>query len=773
MQPHIGVELIESFRDGKYDEAEGILGSHPELFENLEYLMDYLLIVESHLGTEASDVTKHFISILNLVPLGLAVDMLSKLCSTEYSTYSFETTAEFIFEKFPLIEKDEKLMEIFIYSLPYELEKRITSSFTNRKAFADILAESVMILKIYNSSTQLKFYKFPKMMRSIVGKPLFSNNVDADEFFSVASRRIAFHPVLVYYKNAKFIPWIHSTSHLLEHVIDSLVLYLQDFAEDREDAHYPSILATMAVIAHNMSRSFSVQKIHCIDLLVFNVIPYIQDFTLEDNRVRILGSIDSILLMISDVSRVLILKHLAERVVQVNKKIEGDSLILAWIIDHFKRNLSVECFREELATFWTYFEKLMYEDVEGASSYYTAVFTLAASQALLKLDKAMMANVKRRILEPLQDQISDYVRLQDVKQRCAPNIVDNMAISDAEHIDLVTRSYHLKNIFCNVIDYVRSISYTGETVVQISRAKYTDDASTGKNCCIMMQRAVATGTKSVSRAAAVAAGVFGGTGAALIYALENSVNASSDCVHPYNLPWAHSGAFSSFDIASVRRGYEVYKQVCAACHSLKFIHYRHFVDTIMTEEEAKAEAADALVNDVNDKGQAIQRPGILTDKLPDPYPNKKAAAAANNGAAPPDLSLMALARHGGDDYVFSLLTGYLDAPAGIKVDDGKAYNPYFAGGIISMPQQLFDEGIEYKDGTPATQSQQAKDVSTFMHWCAEPFHDTRKKWALKILAITPVVALILLYGKRNIWTYTKNQKFLYKTVKGREPPKST
>ncbi|RCN28796.1 cytochrome c1 domain protein [Ancylostoma caninum] len=116
----------------------------------------------------------------------------------------------------------------------------------------------------------------------------------------------------------------------------------------------------------------------------------------------------------------------------------------------------------------------------------------------------------------------------------------------------------------------------------------------------------------------------------------------------------------------------------------------------MTEEEAKAEAADAVIKDIDDKGNPIERPGILTDRLPDPYPNKKAAAAANNGAAPPDLSLMALARHGGDDYVFALLTGYFDPPAGIKVDDGKAYNPYFPGGVISMPQQLFDEGIEYK-----------------------------------------------------------------------------
>ncbi|KAF8365572.1 cyc-1 [Pristionchus pacificus] len=283
-----------------------------------------------------------------------------------------------------------------------------------------------------------------------------------------------------------------------------------------------------------------------------------------------------------------------------------------------------------------------------------------------------------------------------------------------------------------------------------------------------MQRAVAAGTKKFAIGVGIAAAAGAG---GLVYALEKSVYASDHVVHPYHLPWSHSGKFSSFDIASVRRGYEVYKQVCAACHSMKFIHYRHFVDTIMTEEEAKAEAAEATINALDDRGQTIQRPGILTDALPNPYANKKAAAAANNGAAPPDLSLMSLARHGGDDYIFALLTGYFDAPAGVKVDEGKAYNPYFPGGVISMPQQLFDEGIEYKDGTPATQSQQAKDVSAFMHWCAEPFHDTRKKWALKIAAFIPFVAVVLIYGKRHIWTFTKSQKFAWKPVKGREPPK--
>ncbi|VDK43667.1 unnamed protein product [Anisakis simplex] len=275
------------------------------------------------------------------------------------------------------------------------------------------------------------------------------------------------------------------------------------------------------------------------------------------------------------------------------------------------------------------------------------------------------------------------------------------------------------------------------------------------------------------RSFALGAGLCSVAGAGtLLYALENAirVEAGEHVVHAYKLPWSHSGPFSSLDMASVRRGYEVYKQVCAACHSMKFIHYRHFVDVFMTEEEAKAEAAEATIRDIDDKGAPMERPGILTDPLPAPYPNKKAAAAANNGAAPPDLSLMALARHGGDDYIFTLLTGYFDPPAGVKVDEGKAYNPYFAGGVISMPQQLYDEGIDYKDGTIATMSQQAKDVATFMHWTAEPYHDTRKRWALKVLVMIPFVTFVILYGKRYVWSFVKNQKFAWRTVRGREPP---
>jgi len=260
-----------------------------------------------------------------------------------------------------------------------------------------------------------------------------------------------------------------------------------------------------------------------------------------------------------------------------------------------------------------------------------------------------------------------------------------------------------------------------------------------------------------------------GTGA-LVYALENSidVNAADFIAHPHPLEWTHRPYYGALDMASVRRGYEVYKQVCSACHSLKWIRWRHFIDNFMTEDEAKKEAATWLVDDIDDNGQPIKRPALHNDYFPEPYSNAKVAAAANNGAPPPNLTLLTLGRHGGEDYIFSLLTSYMDPPAGIIVEEGKAYNPYFIGGVIAMPQQLFDEGIEYEDGTPATIAQQAKDVSTFLKFTSEPFHDTRKRWGWKLLAFMPILTFVLIYAKRRVWTFIKSQQFVYKTMKGRE-----
>ncbi|KAF8972649.1 cytochrome C1 family-domain-containing protein [Flammula alnicola] len=207
---------------------------------------------------------------------------------------------------------------------------------------------------------------------------------------------------------------------------------------------------------------------------------------------------------------------------------------------------------------------------------------------------------------------------------------------------------------------------------------------------------------------------------------------SDEGLHPQAYPWSHNGILDTFDHASIRRGYQVYREVCAACHSLDRIAWRNLVGVSHTADEARAMAEEVEYTDgPNAEGEMFQRPGKLADYMPAPYPNEEAARAGNAGAYPPDLSLIIKARHGGADYVFSLLTGYLDPPAGVEIRDGMNYNPYFPGGAISMARVLFDGLVEYDDGTPATTSQMAKDVVTFLSWAAEPEHDERKKYGIK------------------------------------------
>ncbi|XP_052892197.1 cytochrome c1, heme protein, mitochondrial [Anopheles moucheti] len=261
---------------------------------------------------------------------------------------------------------------------------------------------------------------------------------------------------------------------------------------------------------------------------------------------------------------------------------------------------------------------------------------------------------------------------------------------------------------------------------------------------------------------ATAAGVLVGGAGALLYALEQSVAASGTEVHPPALPWNHKGVLDSLDHASVRRGYEVYKQVCAACHSMRFIAYRNLVGVSHTEAEAKAEAEEIQVRDGPDEaGNYFNRPGKLSDYFPSPYPNEEAARAANNGAYPPDLSYIALARHGGEDYLFALLTGYCDAPAGVVLREGQYYNPYFPGGAISMAQALYNEAAEYSDGTPPTASQLAKDVSTFLVWAAEPYHDERKRMGIKSVGIIMILGALTYYIKRHKWAALKTRKISF------------
>lgn len=261
---------------------------------------------------------------------------------------------------------------------------------------------------------------------------------------------------------------------------------------------------------------------------------------------------------------------------------------------------------------------------------------------------------------------------------------------------------------------------------------------------------------------AVIGSLIGGA-AGLAYTLDQSVKASGLELHPPHFPWSHDGVFSSLDHASVRRGYEVYKQVCSACHSMKYMAYRNLIGVSHTEPEAKQEADSIQVLDgPNEEGLMFLRPGKLSDRFPSPYPNEEAARNANNGALPPDLTYITAARHGGEDYVFSLLTGYCDAPGGITLRDGLYYNPYFPGGAIGMAQVLYNELIEYSDGTPATASQMAKDVGTFLKWAAEPEHDDRKKMALKAIMLFSFLISVAYYWKRHKWSNLKTRKIVFK-----------
>ncbi|KAH7636288.1 cytochrome c1 [Dermatophagoides farinae] len=269
------------------------------------------------------------------------------------------------------------------------------------------------------------------------------------------------------------------------------------------------------------------------------------------------------------------------------------------------------------------------------------------------------------------------------------------------------------------------------------------------------------------------AGVVGAGTVGLIYSLHQSVKAMDIYCHPPDYPWPHYGFFKSFDHKAIRRGYEVYKQVCAACHSLRFVRYRELIGVSHTEDEARAEAEEIQVQDgPNEDGKMFMRPGKLSDAFPSPYPNEEAARAANNGAFPPDLSYIVLARHGYENYIFSLLTGYQETPAGLVIGEGQYFNPYFPGGAISMAQALYDEAVEYSDGTPPIASQLAKDVTTFLAWCAQPEHDKRKKLLIDSFIVLSTIGVALWYWKRHIGSSLKSRKILFRQSPSSSKPKN-
>jgi ubiquinol-cytochrome c reductase cytochrome c1 subunit len=228
--------------------------------------------------------------------------------------------------------------------------------------------------------------------------------------------------------------------------------------------------------------------------------------------------------------------------------------------------------------------------------------------------------------------------------------------------------------------------------------------------------------------------------------------------------WHHNTSWAAqFDRRALRRGYEVYRQICSTCHSMRYIHFRNLVDITHTEAQAKMIAQTyEYVDGPNDQGEMFERKGALNDAFPAPYANEEQGRMANGGAFPPDLSLMAKARPGGEDYIFSLLTGYKPVPAGISLRSGLHYNPYFPDGAIAMGPPITEENlIEYEDGTVATVPQMAADVSTFLTWTAEPLNDERKFKMSKFMVGLAAASAFCYYYKVHRWSTIKNRRMYW------------
>ena len=220
--------------------------------------------------------------------------------------------------------------------------------------------------------------------------------------------------------------------------------------------------------------------------------------------------------------------------------------------------------------------------------------------------------------------------------------------------------------------------------------------------------------------------------------------------------WSFKSFFGTFDRASLQRGYQVYTEVCASCHSLKYVSYRNLAEKGGPEfsiEQAKAIASNFEVTDgPNNDGEMFTRPAKLSDKFVMPYANDQEAKLSNGGAYPPDMSVLVKARAGGADYIYSVILGYEDPPEGMKLDDGVYYNKYMYGNIIKMPPQLYDDLVNYADGTPATPEQMAKDITTFLAWTAEPKLEERHKFGFRAIIYLVILTILVYFSMKRIWS---------------------
>ncbi|WP_421996482.1 cytochrome c1 [Reyranella sp.] len=222
--------------------------------------------------------------------------------------------------------------------------------------------------------------------------------------------------------------------------------------------------------------------------------------------------------------------------------------------------------------------------------------------------------------------------------------------------------------------------------------------------------------------------------------------------------WHFQGPFGTYDRAAAQRGYQVYAEVCAACHSMSLMYYRNLTELGLTEDQVKDLIKDIQVSDLNDEGQTVDRPAKLSDRFKSPFPNALAAAAANNGKAPPDLSVIVKAREGGPNYVYGILTGYVPfdklSPEVIKAYDVSKddnFNKYFPGHKIGMAPPLSDDKVQYADGTKATLDQEAADVTEFLAWASEPHLEARKRTGIRVILFLLALAGMMYAVKRAVW----------------------
>ena len=242
----------------------------------------------------------------------------------------------------------------------------------------------------------------------------------------------------------------------------------------------------------------------------------------------------------------------------------------------------------------------------------------------------------------------------------------------------------------------------------------------------------------------------------LIIFVTSSVYSEEKKIDFIETNWSFNGIFGTFDRASLQRGYQVYQEVCAGCHSVQHLSYRNLFEKggpEFSKEEAKAIASQFEIEDgPNSDGEMFMRPARLSDNFVKPYPNVEASTAANGGAYPPDMSVLVKARAGGADYIYSLLLGYEETPSDFELDDGVYYNKYMPGNKIKMSEPISEGIVEYSDGTSATKEQIAKDVTAFLVWASEPHLESQHKMGFKTIVYLIILITLVYMSKQKVWS---------------------